>query len=80
MLKLGATYTTVDTPTVDDFTTYDFVYQGGHIYYISDAESLLLIAAGYTILPDIYLLYPLLTLFPDEQLFPGFQFPVDYPG
>jgi len=50
VIKRGASYETVVSPNVGLFTDpdVDFIYQGGHIYPISDEEAALLIAAGYT--------------------------------
>ena len=50
VIKRGSSYEEVISPSVDLFEdpSIDFIYQGGHIYPISDAEAALLIAAGYT--------------------------------
>lgn len=50
VVKRGASYENVVSPSIDMFydDTIDFIYQGGHIYPISDEEAALLIAAGYT--------------------------------
>lgn len=49
VIKRGASYENVISPSVDLFTDpdIDFIYQGGHIYPITDEEAALLIAAGY---------------------------------
>lgn len=78
VLKSGGVYTTLDNPTTDQVNAADIAYIGGHRYYVTDAESVALIAAGFTTTPDIYTLYPLLDLYPSESLYPGFQHPV-YP-
>ena len=43
----GGSYTSITYPTTDDFKASLFVYQGGHVYTVSDAEAALLTAAGY---------------------------------
>ena len=43
----NGSYTSITYPTTDDFNASLFVYQGGHVYTISDAEAALLTAAGY---------------------------------
>lgn len=50
VLKRGASYEEVISPSVDLFedASIDFIYQGGHVYPITDEEAALLIAAGYT--------------------------------
>lgn len=49
VVKRGASYESVVTPGIDlfDDPTVDLIYQGGHLYPISDDEAALLIAAGY---------------------------------
>lgn len=49
VIKRGATYETTVTPSIDQFADpdIDFIYQGGHVYPITNAEAALLIAAGY---------------------------------
>ena len=50
VIKRGASYESVVTPSIEQFTDpdIDFIYQGGHVYPITDKEAALLIAAGYT--------------------------------
>jgi hypothetical protein len=50
LIKRGSTYEEVVSPAINlfDDPDVDFIYQGGHIYPISDEEAALLIAAGYT--------------------------------
>lgn len=49
VIKRGSTYENVIAPAIEAFTdeSIDFIYQGGHIYPVSDEEASLLIAAGY---------------------------------
>lgn len=49
VIKRGAAYETVISPSIDLFNdpAVDFIYQGGHVYPITDAEAALLIAAGF---------------------------------
>ena len=42
-----SSFTSITYPTTDDFANSLFVYQGGHIYLVSDGEAALLAAAGY---------------------------------
>lgn len=51
VIKRGSTYENVIAPSIEAFTddSIDFIYQGGHIYPVSDEEAALLIAAGYTL-------------------------------
>ena len=49
VVKRGSVYESVTTPALELFTEADFVYQGGHKYFISDGEAALLIAAGYAV-------------------------------
>lgn len=78
VIKLNGTYITLDGPTQAQQDSATEVYIGGHMYYVSDAIAAALIAAGYSVLPDTYTLYPLTTLYPSETLFPGYDSPV-YP-
>lgn len=50
VIKRGSSYETVTTPGIDLFSDpdVDFIYQGGHLYPITDEEAALLIAAGYS--------------------------------
>ena len=48
VVKRGSTYETVTSPSNEVWDDADFVYLGGHVYEISDAEAALLIAAGYS--------------------------------
>lgn len=50
VIKRGSSYESVVSPSVDLFEdpAVDFIYQGGHVYTVSDAEAALLIAAGYS--------------------------------
>ena len=43
----NGSYTSITYPTTDDFKASLFVYQGGHVYTVSDAEAALLTTAGY---------------------------------
>jgi hypothetical protein len=49
VIKRGALYETVVSPSVDLFNDpdIDFIYQGGHVYPITSTEAGLLTAAGY---------------------------------
>lgn len=47
VLKVGETYRTVDVPTQDEVAEATAVYQGGHIYEVSEEEAEALTAAGY---------------------------------
>jgi hypothetical protein len=49
VIKRGAAYESVIAPSIEQFTDpdIDFIYQGGHVYPISDQEAALLTAAGY---------------------------------
>lgn len=49
VLKRGASYENVISPSVDLFTDpgIDFIYQGGHVYEVTPEEAALLEAAGY---------------------------------
>lgn len=38
----------VRTPSVDEFNAAQHVYQGGHVYELSQSEYDLLVAAGYS--------------------------------
>ena len=42
-----SSFTSITYPTTDDFANSLFVYQGGHVYLVSDGEAALLAAAGY---------------------------------
>jgi len=46
IVKNGATYTRVRTPSLDEFLAATFVYQGGHEYEVTEGEKSALIAAG----------------------------------
>ena len=46
IVKNGATYTRVRTPSLDEFLDADFVYQGGHEYEVTEGEKSALLAAG----------------------------------
>lgn len=46
VLKNGATYTRVRTPSLDEYLLADVVYLGGHQYEVTNAEKSALIAAG----------------------------------
>jgi hypothetical protein len=46
IVKNGATYTRIRTPSLDEFIAATFVYQGGHEYEVSEGEKTALIAAG----------------------------------
>lgn len=50
VVKRGASYETVISPSTDVFADpgVDIVYQGGHVYAITEQEAALLIAAGYS--------------------------------
>lgn len=50
VIKRGAAYESVVSPSIDQFTDpdIDFIYQGGHVYPITEEEAQLLIAAGYS--------------------------------
>lgn len=49
VIKRGSSYESVVSPGIDLFSDpdVDFIYQGGHLYDVTDEEALLLIAAGY---------------------------------
>lgn len=49
VIKRGSSYESVVSPSIDQFSdpAIDFIYQGGHLYPITDEEAALLIAAGY---------------------------------
>lgn len=49
VIKRGASYENVISPGIDLFQdpNIDFIYQGGHVYDVSDEEAALLTAAGY---------------------------------
>lgn len=51
VIKRGTVYESVVSPSIELFSdpTVDFIYQGGHIYDITDTEATLLQAAGYTV-------------------------------
>lgn len=49
VLKHGAIYTIVDTPSVDQMAAADIAYQGGHIYEITVEEAYSLFAAGFNV-------------------------------
>jgi hypothetical protein len=49
VLKVGSTYRTVDTPTVDEVNAADIAYLGGHIYTVTSTEAAALTAAGYVV-------------------------------
>lgn len=77
VLKLNGTYQSIQTPTVDDIASAEYVYQGGHIYTISQSEADALSAAGYTVTgyvpppPPVSLhLFPAEDNYPAENLFP----------
>lgn len=78
VLKNGGVYTTLDSPTVDQVNAADIAYLGGHWYYVTGAEEAALLAAGFTLTPETYTVYPAENLYPSETLFPGFDYPV-YP-
>ena len=46
VVKNGATYTRVRTPSLDEYLLADAVYLGGHEYQVTDAEKAALIAAN----------------------------------
>lgn len=46
IVKNGATYTRVRTPSLDEFLAATFVYQGGHEYEVTEGEKSALLAAG----------------------------------
>ena len=47
VLKLNGSYVTVDVPSTDQVLAATEVYQGGHIYVISESTAAALTAAGY---------------------------------
>ena len=47
VVKYGATYETVYTPSIDTWNTADEVYLGGRVYEVSNEEAALLTAAGF---------------------------------
>lgn len=49
VIKRGTSYEQVVSPGIDLFEdeSVDFIYQGGHVYPITDEEAALLTAAGY---------------------------------
>ena len=47
VVKRGAAYESVTSPALDVWDEADVVYQGGHVYPITDEEAALLTAAGY---------------------------------
>ena len=48
VLKISGTYATYDAPDANTVASATEVYQGGHIYEVSDAVATALNAAGYT--------------------------------
>lgn len=75
VLKLNGVYQTIDTPTVDQTHAATEVYMGGHIYTITNITADALVAAGYTVIPIPinWTLYPGEDVFPEANLFPGYQ-------
>lgn len=53
VVKVGATYTTMDIPTTDQMTAAGVEgtdwFLGGHTYVVTDAVAAALFAAGYTV-------------------------------
>lgn len=47
LLVSGATVTATQYPYQEDLDSYDYVYLGGHVYDITDAEATVLTNAGY---------------------------------
>ena len=49
VVKRGAAYENIISPSIELFydTTIDFIYQGGHVYTVTNEEAALLTAAGY---------------------------------
>jgi hypothetical protein len=47
LLVTDGVVTRVRTPSIDEFNAAQQVYQGGHVYELSQAEHDLLVAAGY---------------------------------
>jgi hypothetical protein len=47
LMVKGSTVTAAQYPYLEDLAQYDYVYLGGHIHTITQAESDVLTAAGY---------------------------------
>lgn len=75
VLKLNGVYVTKDTPTVDETLAATEVYMGGHIYTINNITADALVAAGYAVtpIPVNLTLYPAEDVYPEANLFPGYQ-------
>lgn len=75
VLKLNGVYVTIDTPTVDQTLAASEVYMGGHIYTINNITADALVAAGYVVtpIPINWTLYPDENVYPEANLFPGYQ-------
>lgn len=75
VLRTGSNVQVIDTPTVDQTNAADAYYAGGHIYVIDNNEAEILSAAGLTVtpIPIAYTLYPDLDIYPQTDLFPGYQ-------
>lgn len=50
VLKIDGEYYEMRYPSQDEIAEAQVVYQGGHDYYVSDAEAADLVAAGYEVI------------------------------
>lgn len=75
VLRTGSSVQVLDTPTVDQTNSADAYYAGGHIYVIDNNEADILSAAGLVVtpIPIAYTLYPDTNIYPQTDLFPGYQ-------
>lgn len=75
VLRISGSYQTIDTPTVDQISSATEVYQGGHVYLITNIEADRLVTAGYIVtpIPINYTLYPALNVYPETTLYPAYQ-------
>ncbi len=75
VLRTGNVCQVIDTPTVDQTLSADRYYAGGHIYVIDSNEANLLSACGLTVtpIPVNWTFYPGEDIFPQTDIFPGYQ-------
>lgn len=51
VLKIDGEYYEMRYPSQDEIADAQVVYQGGHDYFVDDAEAADLVAAGYEVIP-----------------------------
>lgn len=75
VLRINGTYSTIQTPTVDQMSSATEVYQGGHVYTITNLQANPLSTAGYIVtpIPINWTFYPAEDVFPSFTIYPGYQ-------